>query len=313
MTLQLVRSICTILIFHIQPLFGGIICCRLSAAARAAAESGNKRGSFPLIWRRDLCLSAVTRCSTLTDQHRASRSVSGCLLLGVSPCVKVGVKIFTHFYPLGDRTRTARRCDLETSYSHGGDSKYARVASWRLLSSLGLFNFLLYVSFSVCLVTNPLEISHRCAFLSSQNPHAGAAAPLCLKEARNGFVGEKLSAIVCSFSRSPFALTLLVIPFSLSYLFPPLHLSKLLYLSFYFIGTPQTWSTWQDCRFEIPLRSFSWYRGKKCRWVMIEASARIVKYKEGENIIFWDNIPFVLLKKDDLSALLQLPCVHDSV
>ncbi|MEQ2161658.1 hypothetical protein GOODEAATRI_011762 [Goodea atripinnis] len=47
---------------------------------------------------------------------------------------------------------------------------------------------LLYVSVSlVCLVTNPLEISH--AF-SGQNPHAGAAASLCLKEARSGFAGE---------------------------------------------------------------------------------------------------------------------------
>lgn len=230
--------------FSYSATFWGTIYSRLSAATRAAAESGDKRGSFPLIWRRDLCLSAVIRCSTLTDQHRASRSVSGCLLLGVSPCVKVGVKIFTHFYPLGDKTRTARRCDLETSYSRAGDSKYARVSPWRLLSSLV---FLLYVSFSVCLVTNPLEIFHRCAFLSSQNPHAGAAAPLCLKEARNGFVWKKLSAIVCSFSRSPVALTLLVIPFSLSYLFPLLHLSKLLYIGFYFIGTSQTWPTWQHC------------------------------------------------------------------
>lgn len=72
-----------------------------------AAESGHDADTFSHIWLRILCLSAVTRCSTLTDQHSASRSVSGCLLLDVSPCVKVGVKFLRTFIPR--KTGHARR------------------------------------------------------------------------------------------------------------------------------------------------------------------------------------------------------------
>lgn len=146
-----------------------------------------------------LCLSAITRCSTLTDQHRASRSASESLQLGVSPCVKVDVKIFTHFCPQGDGTRTARRWDQETSYSRAENRNIPET----LLGDFSPSNISDIYPFSlVGLVTNPLEIFRRCAFFSSQNPHVGAAAPLCLKEARNGLVGEKLSLIVCSFSLS---------------------------------------------------------------------------------------------------------------